>query len=393
MPCAHFRRIPISGAARSAIAAVVVAVLLALTIAPAESQPSRNADLDRIRADIARLKKRLDDVRQQTKSAEQELEEVDLELGIRTRELQIAEEMQGRLEDEQRSIQAQIAQLSTRIEQQRRYLKKRLVVLYRFGSLSYIRMFLAIDQRRDPIEAMSMLSYLVSRDARAVSRYQTTRDTLTLRNADLADRARRLAQMHAVVEERQRAVAQAHDEKERLLASLHSEETQSGKQLADLEEKARRLERLIGVLSRQKQADAGTARDIRSLQGALAWPVQGKVVEHFGRQRNPKFATVTTNNGLKIAAAAGAPVRAVFGGTVLFSQWFKGYGNLVIVDHGNRIVSLYGNLKSPAVAANDRVTAGQAIAGVGEAEDQQSGYLYFEIRQDNKPQDPQKWLR
>jgi len=86
-------------------------------------------------------------------------------------------------------------------------------------------------------------------------------------------------------------------------------------------------------------------------------------------------------------------VRAIYPGTVLFSQWFKGYGNLVILDHGNRVFSLYGNLKSPLVAAGDRVNGGQMIAGVGESDEAQAGYLYFEIRQDNRPEDPQKWLR
>ena len=110
-------------------------------------------------------------------------------------------------------------------------------------------------------------------------------------------------------------------------------------------------------------------------------------------QVEPKFSTVTFNNGLKIAAAAGTEVRSIFPGTVLFSQWFKGYGNLIILNHGNRVFSLYGNLKSPSVAVGDKVRAGQAIAGVGESEEAQLGYLYFEIRQDNKPEDPQKWLR
>ena len=129
------------------------------------------------------------------------------------------------------------------------------------------------------------------------------------------------------------------------------------------------------------------------MEGALSWPVSGKVIEPFGLQRNAQFSTVTFNNGMKIGAATGTAVRAIFPGTVLFSQWFKGYGNLIILDHGSRVFSLYGNLKSPSVAVGERVAAGQTIAGVGEAEDAQSGYLYFEIRQDNKPEDPQKWLR
>ena len=116
-------------------------------------------------------------------------------------------------------------------------------------------------------------------------------------------------------------------------------------------------------------------------------------MEAFGRQRNPKFATYTMNNGLKIASTARAPVRSVFQGTVLFSQWFKGYGNLIILDHGNRVFSLYGNVAGPSVVPGDRVSTGQAIAGVGEGEDAESAYLYFEIRQDNRPEDPTEWLR
>ena len=147
------------------------------------------------------------------------------------------------------------------------------------------------------------------------------------------------------------------------------------------------------MLARQNRGELVPPGDIVSVQGALGWPVEGKVVERFGKQRNPKFSTVTMNNGLKIEALPGSPVRSVFQGTVLFSQWFKGYGNLIILDHGNRVFSLYGNLKAPIVAVGDRIGTGQTIAGVGEGEDGLSGYLYFEIREDNQPRDPQKWLR
>ena len=176
------------------------------------------------------------------------------------------------------------------------------------------------------------------------------------------------------------------------MTKLQGEETGTEQQLAVLEEKARRLQRLVDNLSQQKPG-LGPALDIRSVQGALAWPVDGKIIERFGRQRNPKFSTFTINNGLKIEAAAGTPVRAVFGGTVLFFFCFKGYGNLIILDHGNRVFSLYGNLKSVTVAVGDHIATGQSLAGVGESDDASAGYLYFEIRQDNRPEDPQKWLR
>jgi len=366
---------------------------MTLLFTSAFSQPARNADLDRIRGEIARLRSRLDDVHRQTQSAQQELEAVDLELGIRTQELALAVQMQSQLDDERRNIEQQIATLEPRIAQQKQVLAKRLAAIYRMGGLSYVRMFLAIDQHRDPLEAMSMLSFLVTRDAHVVSRFQTTRAQLAARYAELSDRRKKIDEMRHVVEERQRAVVAAHAQKQKVLASLQREESGSEKQLAELEEKAKRLERLVDVLSKQQSSGPEAAIDVRSVQGALPWPIDGKVIERFGRQRNAKFNTFTTNNGVKIAAAPGAPVRAVFQGTVLFSQWFKGYGNLIVLDHGHRVFSLYGNLKSPAVAVGERIAAGQPIAGVGESEEAPPGYLYFEIRQDNRPEDPQKWLR
>jgi murein hydrolase activator len=378
---------------RRAHRAIVAALIVTAGLTGAHAQPARNADLTRIRADIARLRKRLDDVRTQTRSAEHDLEEADLELGIRTNELQLAIDMQSQLEQQGRELESQIGSMASNLAREKAFLRKRLAALYRLGSLSYIRLLLSIDDRRDPLQAVSMLSFLVSRDARAVSRFQAAGEQLRVRKADLADRQQQLAGVRRIVEQRQRAMASARAGKERMLASLRSEGNQSEQKLAELEEKAKRLEHLLDVLSRQNGTAATAPIDIRAVQGALAWPVQGKIIEHFGKQRNSKFSTVTFNNGLKIAAAPGAEVRSVFAGTVLFSQWFKGYGNLVILDHGNRVFSLYGNLKSPAVAVGDRVNAGQAIAGVGESEEAHSGYLYFEIRQDNKPEDPQKWLR
>jgi len=364
-------------------------LLLALVLLPAHAQ---RTDLDRIRTDITRMRHRLEEVRRQAQSAAHELEEVDLEVGIRTREMELASAAEAKLASEQQALEGQIASLVPRIAQQKAALRMRLVALYRLGGLSYVRMVLAIEDDSNPIEAMSMLSYLVTRDARLVTRFQAAREQLALQRRQLAERQARLQQTRLVVEQRRVAVIAAREQQQRVLARLRTEESGAEQKLATLEEKARRLQRLVDVLSQQQKGIPSTI-DIRSVQGALDWPARGKVIESFGRQRNPKFATFTVSNGLKIEAVAGTPVRAVFQGTVLFSQWFKGYGNLIILDHGNRVFSLYGNLKAPAVAAGDRIVTGQPIAGVGESEDTGSGHLYFEMRTNNQPEDPRKWLR
>jgi septal ring factor EnvC (AmiA/AmiB activator) len=378
---------------RAASFLVAQTLLSALLLAQTGvSVPQQNPDLDRIRADIAKLRTRLDEVRSKTKTAEQELEEVSIELDIRTREVEIAMRVESDLERQQRDLHSQIDSVAQHVAQQRDFLRTRLVSLYRLGRLSYVRLLLSIDERRDPIEAMSMLTYLASRDARAITRFNSERQHLRAQYAEMAERQKKIVEARQIIQQRQQAVAATYARKERMVALLRREGTKSEEQIANLEEKAKRLEHLIDVLSRQS-AGSTFQEDIRTVQGALGWPVEGKVIETFGKQVDPKFSTTTFNNGLKIAAPAGADVHAVFPGTVLFSQWFKGYGNLMILDHGNRVFSLYGNLKGPSAAVGDHVIAGQTIAGVGEAEEAQDGYLYFEIRQDNKPEDPQKWLR
>src|SRR5205807_3055616 len=180
MHCATIRR------THRAIAAAVL--VLIISIAAAHSQTARNADLARIRADIARLRTRLDDLRTQTRSAEHDLEEADLELGIRTNELQLAIDLQSQVEEQRRDTESQIAGIAPRIAREKEFLRKRLAALYRLGGLSYVRMLLSIDDRRDPVQAMSMLGFLVSRDARAVTRFQAGREQLRARTNELADR-------------------------------------------------------------------------------------------------------------------------------------------------------------------------------------------------------------
>jgi len=371
---------------------MTLSVLLLLLFLPAHAQQDGNADLDRIRGEIARLRQRLEDVKLQARTAEQELEQSDIELNIHTRELRIALDIMARLDRERADLENQIAALMARVKEQRDYLRKRLVALYRLGGLSYVRLFLSLDQDKDPSAAISMLTFLVTHDSKIIARYQQSRRQLDVRVALLAERQRQIEAAADVIEQRRREVAVAYAEKARLLASLRSEETGSTQQIAELEEKARRLERLVAALSNQEGGFIPSV-DIRTFRGALAWPTEGKVIESFGRQRNAKFSTYTMNNGLKIAASPRSEVRAIFQGTVLFSQWFKGYGNLIILDHGNRVFSLYGNLLGSTVSVGDRITTGQAIAGVGEGEEAEAGYLYFEIRQDNRPEDPQQWLR
>ncbi len=234
----------------------------------AQAGAPQNPDLERIRDEIVRLRQKLDDVRTQTQTAERELEEVGIELDIRTRELEIARRIESDLEQQQHKIEGDIASLTNRIAQQKDFLRKRLAALYRLGRLSYVRLLLSVDDRRDPLQAVSMLTYLASRDAREIALFDANRQQLREDYAALAVRQRSVADARKIVQQRQEAVAATHARKEQLVAALHHQSAQSEQQIANLEEKAKRLEHLIDVLSSQNTG-APVEADIRSVQGAL----------------------------------------------------------------------------------------------------------------------------
>src|SRR5258708_18133734 len=136
-----------------------------LLVSIAHSETPRNSDLDRVRSEIVRLKNRLQAVQSQAQSAERDLEVADVEVGIRTRELDLAIDMQAQIEAQQHDLEAQVGAIEPRIAHQKTFLAKRLVALYRLRGVSCIRLLLFLPPPRHPLQAMSTPSFLLSRDA------------------------------------------------------------------------------------------------------------------------------------------------------------------------------------------------------------------------------------
>jgi septal ring factor EnvC (AmiA/AmiB activator) len=379
---------------RASTALLVALVILAGgPLPPAVAQRSdHESDLERIKKEIGGLRRQLKTVRTRTQSVERDLEAVEIELQIVGRELDAARRVERELETERESIAERVLSINAEVEKQSWYLRHRLAMLYRMGRVPYLRMLLSMDPKSDPLRAVSMLAYMVGRDARAVSEFQRAQEELVLQEGLLAEKERELTATRRIASQRREVAARKREEKAALLAQLRSESRLSAERLAELEEKARRLERLFTLLY-EESGPAGESLRIGEFKGALDWPVRGKVIERFGRQKSTEFDTYVVNNGIRIAAEPGSPVRAVFTGTVLFAQWFKGYGNLIILDHGDRVFSLYGNTRGGNLAVGETVQAGATIAAVAEGEEGSSGYVYFEIREDNRPTDPHGWLR
>jgi septal ring factor EnvC (AmiA/AmiB activator) len=149
------------------------------------------------------------------------------------------------------------------------------------------------------------------------------------------------------------------------------------------------LQRLVGVLA-SKQRFTGS-EDIRTYRGALPWPAQGPVVQNFGRQKLEKYAAYTICNGIRFDSPSSSEVTAVFPGVVAYARYFKGYGNMVVLDHGNDVYSLVAGLGTIHVRVDQRVTMGMRLGLASPP--QEGGNIYFEIRVAEKPENPRRWLQ
>ncbi|MCD6292794.1 MAG: peptidoglycan DD-metalloendopeptidase family protein [Deltaproteobacteria bacterium] len=152
------------------------------------------------------------------------------------------------------------------------------------------------------------------------------------------------------------------------------------------------LEKVAARLKKITLAPGLPETDFASLKGSLPMPVEGVVISFFGLEKDSRFATVTTNKGIEIEAQVGASVRVVHGGLVVFASWMKGYGNLLVVDHGGGYYSVYAHLAEFTCQINDRLQALETVGQVGQGVLSDASSLYFEIRKDGIPEDPLVWI-
>ncbi len=206
--------------------------------------------------------------------------------------------------------------------------------------------------------------------------------------AELASRRDQLSSTRESLEERLRELARRRQDKQELLGGIREERSSQQALLGELEEAAARVLRLLEELARS----AAPGSEFLLARGRLRPPVEGPLVEDFGRHRHPRLKTFIVSRGLTFKAAEGTPVEAVFRGKVLFADWFRGYGRIVILDHQGGFYTLYGHLATLAVAAGDTVADRQVIGAVGETGALEGPGLYFEVRRQGKPEDPKGWL-
>ena len=353
-----------------------------------------NPDLEGIRRKIESEKKGLSELKAKEGSVRRSLGKIESDLKQRSRELKAANAKLLSLARELEDKKAQAARLDRSFTERQAALQKRALALYRWqrgGSL--VALLHGAESLRDLAQRQHYLQVALSFDQDLLAQMRQESERQAAVRQELADKRAELDNQKQVLGAAQEAVRHEAEKKRVLLASLRQEKAVRQGALRDMEAAAQRLARMLDELSRRAVVNpsdqpppASTGRGLDVERGRLEWPVRGGVSAPFGKFKHPEFAAEIVRKGIDIDAPAGDAVKAVERGRVVHADRFAGYGNMVIVDHGERFYTVYGHLAQMLKKKGDEVRRGEPLGRVGE------GNVYFEMRKDGRSVDPLAWL-
>jgi septal ring factor EnvC (AmiA/AmiB activator) len=359
----------------------------ALWAAPADQI---DKDITQKKRDLKDLKKEINLTKEKEKRARgkessvlEALHLLEVELYRKEKELKQMEMQLNQTQEKLHQTRHQTVVLSKAMDSTKEELLSRLIALYKMGRVPVEGLLLTSGSYSDLLRLDKYLRVIVDYDARLVETYRNQVVLKERYQEELIQDQFQWQRNISEIERKRREITKVGEEKRSLLKSIQDQKVVYQKVLVELEERAKELQNLVAKLEREKSLLANGKSKYETLKGKLTPPVQGKVISLFKEKGQ---------NGIEIKAPMGAEIRAVLSGKVLYADWFKGFGNIVIIDHGDQTVTVSGYCSELLKRPGDRVSQGDAIALIGSAGSLKGPCLYFEIRRHGKPQDPIEWL-
>lgn len=359
----------------------------------ATTYEEKETELERVRTHIDTLHGQLDEARKRRDEVQAELRETELKVGNAAKQLQEVEaklslqhEQVGRLHRLRRKQSGALAK-------QRESLARQIRASYAMGRQDYFKMLLNQEDPSALSRALTYYGYFNQARAKRISEIRTQLLRIKKTEKSIRTQSAELEQLRTEKEQIWQQFEAEKTKRSTLLAGLNTNIRDGSKTLARLNKDKAALEEVLRGLQRELVAlDERTEsqQPFSEFKGQLRWPSDGKLLHRFGTPRKPGNIKW---QGVWIAAKEGQPVRAVSSGRVAFADWLRGFGLLLIIDHGHGYMSLYGHSQSLYKETGEWVEAGEIIASVGNSGGQAASGLYFEIREGGIPKDPTIWCR
>ena len=350
----------------------------------------KEKELEDVRQQINELKQSMDAAAQDRDRLAGELQEIETAIAEQRQRLREIEEQQTYTEQRKAELDADLGDREASLQQEIGQLSAQVRTAYMSGSQEKLKLLL---NQRDPAtlgRVMAYYRYLNDHRAANIDAVNEQIEKLAAVRAQIAAEAARL---QSLADERYGQLGELNTSQERrtaLLGKLKQRIADSGREVERLAAQERDLTRLIAELtSILSDYPITSEQPFTSHKGQLTWPVAGTLIHDFGQ---PRAGNNIRWNGVVLAAPPGREVRSVYHGRVAFADWLAGMGLLVIVDHGEGFMSLYGYNETILKNAGDWVAPGDVIATVGDSGGQAQPALYFELRRAGNPVNPRQWV-
>lgn len=341
---------------------------------------------------IQKLQAQMHDTRTRYGQLQHHLQNSEEDIGVVARRL---ETLHSALTDKQYTLthlKNQQLALKDQLDAQRQVLAQQIRAAYITGHQNYLKLWL---NQEDPFAIGRMLTYydyFNRTQAHQIANIKATLIDLTELEKTIGSEQTDLNKLVTNQTRKKQELELNYDERQKILARLANTLENQDEELKRLQEDKRQLEALLGTLGnalKNVPKPDGQYKIFAKLKGQLPYPVQGKVIHRFGE----RLVNHLRWQGIFIATTSGKKVHVIAAGRVVFAQWFRHLGLLVIVDHGEGYMSLYAHNQSLYTKTGDWVKANDTIASVGNSGGRSQSALYFEIRHQGVPQPPRKWLR
>jgi septal ring factor EnvC (AmiA/AmiB activator) len=370
---------------------------LSLIAAPfpvqAAAAGDQEAKLQQLRQRIQAVKQELAGMRGERDAQQQALEKTEKEIGNVTAELRRLERQAGEARDKILDLKQQRDSEQESLQAMRTALAMELRAAYITGRQERIKLLL---NQEDPAFLGRMLVYhgYFSR-ARALRIGDMRTALARLDDIEQALLAQQVEIDRLQTEQRDKSTLLAAEQEKRrtILAGLQAGVKEKTSELSVLEKDEQRLQQLVQSLQQalvDVPAASGQYKSLRELKGKLRWPVAGEIARRYG---STQAAGKISSRGVQIASAAGTDVHAIARGRVVFADWLRGFGLLLIIDHGGGYMSLYGHNSSLYKEAGESVDGAEVIAAVGNSGGMSQTGLYLELRKNGRPFDPGPWFK
>jgi len=378
------------------IASLLICCLLLstpLVHCPTVHAQSNSTSLQDVTDKIKQQKKKLKQVEKEEAEVISRLNEIEKRLLQESRDYDtIAEEIK-QLQDDIHTTRTRMQTLEQDSGQQGEVVQQRLSALYKYYRRSGLRILLSSRNYNDLVRTEQALGLIVQRDQALLSRSLARLERQRRFESELQTRKLQLIAARDRIAEKRTQIQNTQQQRSTHLNKIQQEKGLQRKALKELETYSKKLQKVIDTLPGKKKNYTSSGVRFSKMRGKLAFPVKGTITSRFGRTEHPELKTYTYQKGITIKAPVGKPVKAVHDGRVIFADWFKGYGLMLIVDHGEHYYSLSAHASQLFKKVDDVVFADETIAKVGDTNSLKGAGLYFEIRLRGKPQNPLKWLK